>query len=80
MYGFCWQVSLLNRYGNQTETTGVLNFRWYIITQREARMADRKAVSHGKSKQTNRRHTAITNVLDAYREARERLEDIIKPI
>lgn len=70
------QVSILNRYGNKTKTTGILNIKWNVVRQRDVG-ENVKEISVHKNKRINRRHVAIANVLDAYREARERLEDII---
>lgn len=72
---------MLNRYGNKTQTTGILRIKWNVIVQRDSDgISSRQIKNIAKHKQGNRRQAAITSVLDAYREARERLEDIIAPL
>lgn len=71
---------MLNRYGNKTQTTGMLRIKWNVIMQRDSGGINRHNIKNsGKHRQGNRRQAAITSVLDAYREARGRLEEIIKP-
>jgi hypothetical protein len=70
---------MLNRYGNKTQTTGILRIKWNVIIQRDSDGVSRQIKNTAKHKQGNRRQAAITSVLDAYREARGRLEDIIAP-
>lgn len=69
---------MLNRYGNKTQTTGMLRIKWNVIVQRDSGDISRHIKNSGKHRQGNRRQAAITSVLDAYREARGRLEEIIK--
>lgn len=70
------QKSMLNRYGNKTKTTGQLNIKWNVIVQRDIGKTE-KHTDVSRNRHANRRQLAITSVLEAYREARERLEDIM---
>lgn len=67
----------LNRYGNNTQTTGVLNILRNVIVQKNVEEIDTSQWLDAKRNERNsQKLTTISNILLAYHRAREKLEAI----
>lgn len=69
-----FQCSQLNRYGNQTKSTGYLCVTNQIVVQRDVNVFNNKQ-STGSRIEINKNRITIDDVVRAYQKAKRRLED-----
>lgn len=64
---------IVNRYGNQTISTGSLNIRLYLLKQVRATLVNKTSLKQG----VNQKFPTIDDVIEDYKKAKDRLEKTI---
>lgn len=64
---------VVNRYGNQTKSTGSINIRVYLLKQVRASLVNKSSLKH----EYNQKFPTIDDVIEEYKKAKDRLEKTI---